>query len=59
MEKITARYSRERPLSILVLFSAMGSGAGHIQEDAILQLRQQDFNNNQSEARITQNEAKN
>ena len=43
----------------MVFFSAMGSGAGHIQEDAILQLRQQDFNNNQSEARITQNEAKN
>ena len=59
MEKIKARYSRERPLSILVFFSAMGSGAGHIQEDAILQLRQQDFNNNQSEARISMNEAKN
>lgn len=59
MEKIKARYSHERPLSILVFFSAMGSGAGHIQEDAILQLRQQDFNDNQSEPRISRNEAKN
>ena len=41
---------------MLVFFSAMGSGAGHIQEDAILQLRQRDFNNSQSEVRFEGNE---